>query len=218
MKPIIEATPTQMRLHATPKHLVPRAPDHEPSACALDSSRSLPFIAPLRSRWSPVVFQRKMPSIPFPFLLLRDSFFLNDRGTPTPLIEFRSPLGTLCIFSVQPLASSLQSLSSLLATDPEIAPVSSFLATHPKTQVLKVLCSPHIQEMAGVGGILLAQPVAQTLACVGVASRKMGLRTCTEGQSDRLGEYRTPKESIGGRKKWPTGGRANPALERGHHE
>jgi hypothetical protein len=72
-----------MRLHATRKNLVPSAPD-EPSTCALDSYRSLPFIAPLRLRWSPVVFQRKVPSISFPFLPLRRFFLHNDRGTPTP--------------------------------------------------------------------------------------------------------------------------------------
>jgi hypothetical protein len=75
-----------MRLHATPKNHAPGAPDRKPSTCALDSSRSIPFNPPLSPRWSPVVLQRKMPSIPFPFLLLRGSFFPNDRGTPTPTV------------------------------------------------------------------------------------------------------------------------------------
>src|SRR5579863_5278166 len=73
-----------MRLHPTRTNLAPSALGRQPSTCALDSSRSLPFIAPLRPRWSPVVFQRKMPSISFPILLLRDSFLHNDRGIPTP--------------------------------------------------------------------------------------------------------------------------------------
>jgi hypothetical protein len=177
----MEATSTQMRLHATRTNLPPSALDHEPRTCALDSSflpipslrpSSVPslrnlcalsvsaldfsyFLAPLRPRWSAVVLQRRTPSISFFFIPLRDSFFHSDRGTLTPHIEFRSPRGTLCIFSVQLLASSPQSLSSLLATHPEITLVSSFLATLPKTQVLKVLCLPHIQKMVGVGEVLL---------------------------------------------------------------
>jgi hypothetical protein len=82
----MEATPTQMRLHATRKNLAPSALDREPRTSALDSSSSFPFIAPLRLRWSPVVSPRKTPSISFPFLSLRDSFFHNDRGTPTPTV------------------------------------------------------------------------------------------------------------------------------------
>src|SRR5712692_8159585 len=111
MKPAMEVTATHMRLRATRKNLAPSAPDHEPSTCALNSSRSLPFIASLRLRWSPVVLQRKTRSISFPFIPFRDSFLHNDRGTPTPHIEFPSPIGTRCIFSVQPLASSFQPLS-----------------------------------------------------------------------------------------------------------
>jgi hypothetical protein len=140
-----------MRLHATRKNLAPSALDHEPSLCTLDFSPPLPF-APLRPRWSPVVSQRKMPSISFPFLPLRHSLLHNDRGTPTPHIEFCSPLGTLCIFSVQPLASGPQSLSSLLATHTKNARVNPLLATLPRTQVLKALHLPHIQKMTGVGG------------------------------------------------------------------
>jgi hypothetical protein len=81
----------------------------------------------------------------------------SQRGeyTHPPHIEFRSPLGTLCIFSVELLVSSLQSLSSLLATHPKNALVNPFLATLPKTQVLKVLCLRHMQKLAGVGGFLL---------------------------------------------------------------
>jgi hypothetical protein len=147
-----------MSLHATRKNLAPSAPDHEPSACALDSSRSLPFIAPLRPRWSPVVFQRKTPSISFLFLPLRDSFFHNDRGTPTPSVFLPSrhsftpftPIFEGSVFSERPL-------SLLFATDPKNAAVTPSLTTHPKTQVLKVLCLPHIQKMAGVGAILLTR-------------------------------------------------------------
>jgi hypothetical protein len=152
---IMEATPMQMRLHATRKNLAPSAPDHEPSTCALDSSRSLPFIAPLRLRWSPVVFQRKMPSISFPFLLLRDSFFHHEGGTPTPHIESRSPKRRRFLFPVQPLTSNIQSLSPLLATHPRFAPRKFFPCHTSENTGLKVLCLPHIQKMAGVGGVLL---------------------------------------------------------------
>ena len=136
-----------MRLHATRKNPAPSALDHEPSACALDSSRSLTFIAPSRLRWSPVVFQREMPSISFSFMPLQSSFPHNKGGsTPTPHLLVTK---FSWFSSVQPLTSSLQSLSSLLATHPEIAPVTPFLATLPKTHVLKVLCLPHIQKMTG---------------------------------------------------------------------
>ena len=73
-----------MRLHATRKILAPSALDHEPTPCALNSSRSFPFIAPFRPRWSLVVFQRGMPSISFFFMPLRDSVPHNDGGTDTP--------------------------------------------------------------------------------------------------------------------------------------
>ena len=66
------------------KNLAPSALDREPTTCVLDCFRLLPFIAPLRPRWSPVVLQRKTRSISFPFIPLGDSFFHNDRGTPTP--------------------------------------------------------------------------------------------------------------------------------------
>jgi hypothetical protein len=154
-----------MRLHATRNNLAPSALDSEPSTCALDSSRSLPFIAPLRLRWSPVVLQWKTSSISFPFLLLRDSFFHNDRGTPTPLHFFPiSPLaspGQACAArrsqgvtprSFTPSAVTEGPLSLSIATHPEIALVSTLVATLPKTRVLKVLCLPHFQKMTGVGG------------------------------------------------------------------
>jgi hypothetical protein len=38
------------------------------------------FLLPSMSRWSPVVFRRKTPSIPFPFISLPDFFPLNERG------------------------------------------------------------------------------------------------------------------------------------------
>jgi hypothetical protein len=144
-----------MRLHATRNNQAPSTLDNEPSISPLDSCRPLPFTASWTPRWSPVVLQRKMPSISLPFFPLRDPFFHNDRGTPTPHVEFRSSLGTLRIFSVQPLPSNRQPLSSFLATHPEIPLVSTLVATLPKTQVLKVLCLPHIQKMTGWGGILL---------------------------------------------------------------
>jgi len=78
-----------MRHHATPKNLVPSAHGPEPSTCAFNPSRS--FIAPLRLRWSPVVLQRKMPSISFFFMPLRDSFLHNDRGTPLPHRSLGAP-------------------------------------------------------------------------------------------------------------------------------
>jgi hypothetical protein len=120
-----------MRHHEARKNLAPSAPGQEPSTRALDSSflpipslRPCPvpslrnlcalsvsaldfsyFLAPLRPRWSSVVFQRKMPSISFFFLSLRDSFFHNDRGsTPTPIIQVhRKPgwLGTLVPSAVE---------------------------------------------------------------------------------------------------------------------
>jgi hypothetical protein len=80
----MEAIPTQLRLHATGNNLAPSALDHEPSACALGSSRSLLFIAPLRLRWSPVILQRAIPSISFPFTLLRDSSVNDNSGYTHP--------------------------------------------------------------------------------------------------------------------------------------
>ena len=145
-----------MRLHPTRTNLAPSALGRQPSTCALDSSRSLPFIAPLRPRWSPVVFQRKMPSISFPILLLRDSFFHDDRGTPTPLHLF--PILSLACpersrgvtrYSFTPSAFTEGPLSLSFATHPKNAPITLFLATHPKTQALKVLCLPHIRENGG---------------------------------------------------------------------
>jgi hypothetical protein len=45
----------------------------------------LAVIDPLSSCWGPVVFQREMPSISFPFMPLRDSFHHNEGGyTPLP--------------------------------------------------------------------------------------------------------------------------------------
>ena len=49
------------------------------------------------------------------------------------------------------------SLTPVFATHPKNAPLTPLLATLPKTRVLKVLCLPHIQKMAGVGGILLTK-------------------------------------------------------------
>jgi hypothetical protein len=72
---------------------------------------------------------------------LRRSFLHDEGGTPTPFNLF---LGSL-------LATSYSPLTLVFATHPEIRLVSSLLATHPKTQALKVLCLSHIQEMAGVG-------------------------------------------------------------------
>jgi hypothetical protein len=46
----------------------------------------------------------------------------------------------------------------------------------------------------------------------------MGFRTCTKGQSDGLGEYRTLKESIGGGESGLLRKEPSLALERGHHE
>jgi hypothetical protein len=140
-----------MRPHATRKIHASSALDREPSTCALDSSRSLSFIPPLRPRWSPVVLQRKTPSISFPFTSLRNSFLHNEGGTPTPSVFLSSR------HSFTPSAFSERPLSLLFATDPKNAPVTPLLATHPKTQVLKVLCLPHFQKLTGVGAILLTR-------------------------------------------------------------
>jgi hypothetical protein len=214
-----------MRLHAKRKNLAASAPDHEPSACALDSFRSLPLIATLRLRWSPVVSSRETPSISFFLMPLRDFFFHNDRGTPTPHIESSSPKRRRLLFPVQPLTSNIQSLSPFLATHAKFRPASSLVATDPKTQVLKVLCLPHIQKLAGVGGILLtrnfrkdfypeeAERLKDLTRFPVLVTRR--LRTCTKGQSDRLGEYRTPKESKHGEQSGLLEGEPCPALEPG---
>src|SRR5713101_1065087 len=49
------------------------------------------------------------------------------------------------------------SLTSVFASHPQNPGVTPFLATHPKTHVLKVLCLPHIQKMAGAGVVLLTR-------------------------------------------------------------
>jgi hypothetical protein len=48
--------------------------------------------------------------------------------------------------------------------------------------------------------------------------RQGGLSTCTEGQSDGLGEYRTFKKSLGGGERGLLEIEPSPALERGHYE
>ena len=157
MKPEIETIPTHMKLHATRKNLALGAPDQELGTCALDSSRSLPFIAPLRLRWSPVVLQRKIPSISFLFTPLQDSSSHNEGGTPlSPHLFPVSPLacpersrGATCLSRAKPRGHS--SLSLAFATHPKNACITLLLATLPKTQVLKVLCLPHIQKLAGWG-------------------------------------------------------------------
>jgi hypothetical protein len=73
--------------------------------------------------------------------------FSTMGGTPTPSISSRSCIEKERHFSLTPL----------LATHPKNASVTPFLATLPKTQVLKVLCLPHIQKMAGVGVLMLSK-------------------------------------------------------------
>ena len=68
------------------------------------------------------------------------ALFCKDQGVGTSLlIPFRSSIGRQCPFSLTPV----------FATHPKNAPVTPLLATLPKTWVLKVLCLPHIQKMAG---------------------------------------------------------------------
>jgi len=185
-----------MRLHATRKNLAPSALDHQPVTNALDSSHSLPFIAPLRPRWSPVVLQRKMPSISFFFMPLRDSFFHNDRGTPTPLVPVRCKptwFGMLVPFTPIfegsgvkghsfPLSLSFAThlypelsegrthipLTSVFATLAKGTPVTPFLATLPQTNDLKSRICHTSKNRRGWGSLLLTRLVAQASACVTV--------------------------------------------------
>jgi hypothetical protein len=138
----MEATPTQMRSHATRKNLSRSELDREPTSCTLDSSRSLPFIPPLSFRWSLVALPLKISPISFHFMPLHNFSPLNEGEYTHPLILFRLAIGQQRLFSLTPV----------FATDPKHASITAFLATLPKTQVLKVLCLPHIQKMAGVGG------------------------------------------------------------------
>jgi hypothetical protein len=46
-------------------------------------------------------------------------------------------------------------LSPIIATHPQNAPVTLFLATHPKLLDLKVLCLPHIRKNGGWGCVVL---------------------------------------------------------------
>jgi hypothetical protein len=55
-------------------------------------------------------------------------------------------------------------------------------------------------------------------ATAGRQAAAMGFRTCTEGQSDGLGEYRTFKKSLGGEERGLLEIEPSPALERGHYE
>ena len=48
------------------------------------SSVDVPLLHPLSSRWSPVVFQREMPSISFLFIALSASFHSNEGGGTLP--------------------------------------------------------------------------------------------------------------------------------------
>jgi hypothetical protein len=75
-----------------------RATSGLPTVTAARAEACCPGAAPLQPvvvrlelpsspRWSPVVFQRKMPSIPFLFILLLDSSRPNEGGTPPPLVR-----------------------------------------------------------------------------------------------------------------------------------
>jgi len=101
-------------------------------------SRCGPVVAPLRSHG-------KCPLSLFPLYLCGDLSSTTRGGTPTPLIQHRFSIGRQRPFSLTPV----------FATHPENASVTPFLATLPKTHVLKVVCLPHIQKMAGVGCIFL---------------------------------------------------------------
>jgi hypothetical protein len=123
-----------------------------------------PPLGPLTSRCCPVVLPRKTLSISFLFRPLPD-FFLHSEGcTPTPFVQSGPWIRKSCLFSLNPL----------FATHPRNALVTSLLATLPKTQVLKVLCLPHIQKMTGVGGLDMRRSMsipftllAQSDACEG---------------------------------------------------
>jgi hypothetical protein len=96
-------------------------------------------------------YNGKYPLSLFPSHRYGTLSFTTRGGTPTPSV-FLSPR-----HSFTPSAFSERPLSLLFATDTKNAPVTPLLATHPKTQVLKALCLPHIQKMAGVGAILLTR-------------------------------------------------------------
>ena len=67
------------------------------------SSVDVPLPLPLSSRWSPVVFQREMPSISFLFMSLPDSSHQNEGGyTPTPLLVVCCPPKFRCLASFMP--------------------------------------------------------------------------------------------------------------------
>jgi hypothetical protein len=73
------------------------------------------------------------------------ALFCKDQGVGTSLLI--PSIGRQRPFSLTPV----------FATHPKKAPVTPLLATLPKTRVLKVLCLPHIQKMAGEGDILLTK-------------------------------------------------------------
>ena len=106
---------------------------------ALDFSYSLPFIAPLRSRWSPVALPWETPSISFPFMPLQDFSPSQRGGIPTPrLSPISSPVTKPTgFFSVQRLASSLQPLTRLFPAHPKIAPITRLKSALPKLLDLK---------------------------------------------------------------------------------
>jgi hypothetical protein len=81
------------------------------------------------------------------------ALFCKDQGVGTSLlIPFRPSIGRQRPFSLTPV----------FATHPKNVPITPLLATLPKTQVLKVLCLPHIQKMAGEGDILLTRFLSRT--------------------------------------------------------
>ena len=80
-----------------------------------------------------------------PLFSASSALFRKDQGRY--LIPFRSSIGRQRPFSLTPV----------FATHPKNVPITPLLATLPKTQVLKVLCLPHIQKMAGVGGYFVNQ-------------------------------------------------------------
>ena len=111
---------------------------------ALDFSYSCPFIAPLRSRWSPVALPWKTPSISFLSMPLQD-VSLSQRGgmyTPPPRPSFSSVL-SLC------LGGSVAILSRLFPAHPKIAPVSLLESALPKLLDLK---SFRIRTSGKIGG------------------------------------------------------------------
>jgi hypothetical protein len=82
--------------------------------------------------------------------------------------------------------NNFKPLTPLFATHPKNALITLLFATLPKTPVLKVLCLPHIQKMAGWGVLLLTRNPRKDLCSLPMSANSR-MDTITRCRADRGG-------------------------------